>query len=190
MAGALKTKGLSVQEASQRLASVVLSLPGHASIRRTIEAVIRPRIHVELDRHSSAAQSIRIGQIFFEEEIETADRNVAWRQPRHIRCSRSCCIRRDTGRARLLAEQRTPAKIVVPLRPNEFANARMWVLAHRRSVIDHRIDQMLQGEFRSLPVAGVKRGRRGAACRAMVQRPRAIDLFGLFPDVQHSSHSK
>jgi hypothetical protein len=75
MAGASKAKGLSVQEASQCLASVVLSLPGHASIRRTIEAVIRPRIHVELDRHSSAAQSIRIGQIFFEEEIETADRN-------------------------------------------------------------------------------------------------------------------
>jgi hypothetical protein len=56
---ALRTKGLSVQEASQRLASVVLSLLGHASIRRTIEAVIRPRIHVELDRHPTSAQSIR-----------------------------------------------------------------------------------------------------------------------------------
>jgi hypothetical protein len=98
MAGARKRKSLSVQEASQRLASVVLGLPGHAGIRRTIEAVIRPRIHVEFDRHSGAAQSIRIGQIFSEEEIETADRNVGWRQPRHIRCSRSCCIRRDIGR--------------------------------------------------------------------------------------------
>ena len=70
-----------MQEAPQRLASVVLSLLGHASIRRTIEAVIRPRIHVELDRHSGAAQSIRIGQIFFEEEIEAADRNVGWGNP-------------------------------------------------------------------------------------------------------------
>jgi hypothetical protein len=66
-----------VQEASQRLASVLLGLPGHAGIRRTIEAVIRPWIHVQLDRYSAAAQSIRIGQVFFKEEIETADRNVA-----------------------------------------------------------------------------------------------------------------
>jgi hypothetical protein len=56
-----KQKGLSVQGASQRLASVVLGLPGHAGIRRTIKAVIRPRIHVQLDRYSGAAQSIRIG---------------------------------------------------------------------------------------------------------------------------------
>src|SRR4051794_41010052 len=63
----------------------MLSLPGHTGIRRTIEAVIRPRIDVQLDRYSGAAQSIRIGQIFFEEEIETADRNVGWRQARHIR---------------------------------------------------------------------------------------------------------
>ena len=82
-------KALSVQEASQCLASVVLGLLGHAGIRRTIEAVIRPWIHVELDRHSGSAQSIRIGQIFFEEEIETANRNVGWRQARHIRGSRS-----------------------------------------------------------------------------------------------------
>ena len=73
-----------MQEASQRLASVVLGLPGHAGIRRTIEAVIRPRIHVQLDRYSGAAQSIRIGQVFFKEEIETADRNVGWRQSRHM----------------------------------------------------------------------------------------------------------
>src|SRR3954468_14881387 len=79
---------LSVQEASQRLASVVLSLPGHAGIRRAIEAVIRPRIYVQLDRYSGAAQSIRIGQVFFQEEIETADRNVGWRQARHIRRAR------------------------------------------------------------------------------------------------------
>src|SRR4051794_12454744 len=72
-------QGLSVQEASQRLTSVMLGLPGHAGIRRTIEAVIRPRIHVQLDRYSGAAQSIRIGQVFFKEEIETADRNVGWR---------------------------------------------------------------------------------------------------------------
>ena len=65
---------LSVQEASQCLASVVLGLLGHAGIRRTIKAVIRPRIHVQFDRYSGAAQSIRIGQVFFEEEIETADR--------------------------------------------------------------------------------------------------------------------
>ena len=100
-----KWKGLSVQEASQRLARVMLGLPGHAGIRHTIEAVISSRIQVKFDRHSGAAQSIRIGQIFFEEEIETADRNVGWRQPRHIRCSRSCRIRRDVGRARLFAQQ-------------------------------------------------------------------------------------
>ena len=57
----VKQKGLPVQEASQRLTSIVLGLPGHAGIRRTIEAVIRPRIHVQLDRYSGAAQSIRIG---------------------------------------------------------------------------------------------------------------------------------
>jgi hypothetical protein len=37
-----------VQEVSQRLAIVVLGLPGHAGIRCPIEAVIRPRIHVKL----------------------------------------------------------------------------------------------------------------------------------------------
>jgi hypothetical protein len=49
MTGA-KQKGLTVQEASQRLTSIVLGLPGHAGIRRTIEAVIRPRIQVEMRR--------------------------------------------------------------------------------------------------------------------------------------------
>ena len=44
------------------------------------------------------------------------------------------------GRAGLLAKQRTPANIVVLLCPNEFADVRMEVLAHRRSVVDHRID--------------------------------------------------
>src|SRR5215217_3871807 len=127
MAGA-KQKGLSVQEASQRLTSVALGLPGHTGICRAIEAVIRPRIHVQLDRYSGAAQSIRIGQIFFEEEIETADRNVGWRQARHIRRARGRRIRQDTGRTRLLAEQRTPAKIVVLLRADEFADVRMQVL--------------------------------------------------------------
>ena len=71
-----------MQGASQRLTSVALGLPGHAGIRCTIEAVIRPRIQVQLDRYSGAAQSIRIGQVFFKEEIETADRNVGWRQAR------------------------------------------------------------------------------------------------------------
>jgi hypothetical protein len=66
-----KQRGLSVQEASPSLTRVVLGLPGHAGIRRTIEAVIRPRIQVQLDRHAGAAQSIRIGQVFFKEEIET-----------------------------------------------------------------------------------------------------------------------
>src|SRR3954447_22873766 len=87
MAGA-KQKGLSMQEASQRLASVMLGLLGHTGIHRAIEAVIRPRIHVQLDRYPGAAQPIRIGQVFFKEEIETADRNVGWRQARHIGCAR------------------------------------------------------------------------------------------------------
>jgi hypothetical protein len=52
-------------KASQRLASVVLGLSGHAGIRRTIEAPI----HVALDRHSGAAQSIRIGPIFVGQEM-------------------------------------------------------------------------------------------------------------------------
>src|SRR3954469_24166425 len=78
-------QGLSVQEASQRLTSVVLGLLGHAGIHRAIEAVIRPRIHVQLDRYSGTAQSIRIAQVFFKEEIEPANRNVGWRQARHIR---------------------------------------------------------------------------------------------------------
>ena len=80
---------LSVQEATQRLAVVVLGLLGNAGIRSPIEAVIRPRIHVKLDRHPGAAQSVRIDHVFFEEEIKTANRNVGWRQARHIHCSRS-----------------------------------------------------------------------------------------------------
>ena len=120
-----------MQEASQRLTSVVLGLPGHAGIRRAIEAVIRPRIYVQLDWNPGAAQSIRIGQVFFKEEIETADRNVGWRQARHIGRARGRRIRRDTGRTWLLAEQLTPAKIVVLLRPDEFADVRMQVLPHR-----------------------------------------------------------
>ena len=53
-----------------------------------------------------------------------------------------------------------PAKIVVRLRPDKFADVRMQVLPHRRAVVDHRIDQVLKGEFWSLPVAGIKRGPR------------------------------
>src|ERR1700735_816654 len=55
-------------EASQRFASVVLGLLGHAGIRRTIEAVIGPWIHVQLGRDPGAAQPIRIGQVFFKKE--------------------------------------------------------------------------------------------------------------------------
>ena len=47
----VEARVLSVQEASQRFASVVLGPLGHAGIRCPIEAVIRPRIHVKLDRH-------------------------------------------------------------------------------------------------------------------------------------------
>jgi hypothetical protein len=46
---------LSVQETSQRLALVVLDLLDHARIRRKVEAVRRPQIYVELDRHVGAA---------------------------------------------------------------------------------------------------------------------------------------
>ena len=92
-----KWKGLSVQEASQRLARVMLGLPGHAGTRCSIEAVIRPRIYVKLDRHPGAAQSIRIVYVFFDEEIKTADGNVGWRQARHLCCSCSRRIRRDVG---------------------------------------------------------------------------------------------
>src|SRR5208282_4306994 len=98
--------------------------------------------------------------VFFEEEIKTANRNVGWRQARHIRRSRSRRIRRDVGRARLFAEQGTPAEIVVLLRPDELTDVRMQVLAHRRAVVNHRIDQMLKGEFWSLPVACVECGGR------------------------------
>ena len=82
----MKVRVLSVQEASQRLAGVVLGLLGNAGIRYPIEAVICPRIQVQLDRYSRAAQSIPIDQILFKEEVETADRNVGWRQARHIHC--------------------------------------------------------------------------------------------------------
>jgi hypothetical protein len=47
--------------------------------------------------------------------------------------------------------------MIILSRPDEFANARMQVFAHCRSVVDHRIDQMLEGEFRSRPVAGIER---------------------------------
>ena len=86
-----------MQEASQRLAGIVLGLLGHASIRYSVEAVICPRIDMKLDRYPGAAQSIRIDRVFFEEEIKTADRNVGRRQARHVRCSRSGCIGRDIG---------------------------------------------------------------------------------------------
>jgi hypothetical protein len=63
----------------------------------SIEAVIGLQIQVKFNRHSGAAQSIRIGQVFFEEEIETTDRNVGWRQPRHIRRARGRRVRRDAS---------------------------------------------------------------------------------------------
>ena len=71
---------LSVQKASQRLVRVVLGLLCHTGIRYPVEAVICRRIYVELDRHPGAAQSIRINHVLFEEEIETANRNVGRRQ--------------------------------------------------------------------------------------------------------------
>ena len=47
-----------MQEATQRLAVVVLGLLGDAGIGSPIEAVIRPRIHVKLDRHPGAAEAV------------------------------------------------------------------------------------------------------------------------------------
>ena len=149
-----------MQEAAQGLASVVLGLPGDASIRYPIEAMVRPRVQVELDSYTGAAQPIRIDHVFFEKEIKPADRDVGWRQPRHIRGASRRRIRRDIGRARLYAEQRPPAEIVVRLRPDELADVGMKVFAHRRAVVDHRIDQMLKREFGSLPVARVECGTR------------------------------
>jgi hypothetical protein len=52
-----------VQESSQRFAIVAFGLLGHAGIRRLIEAVIRPRVHVKLNRNSGTAQAIRIGHV-------------------------------------------------------------------------------------------------------------------------------
>ena len=88
---------LSVQEAPQRLACRAPP-PGHAGIRRAIEPVKRSRVHVKFDRHTGPAQSIRIGHVFFEEEVKAADRNVGWRQTRHIRRARGRRVRRDAGR--------------------------------------------------------------------------------------------
>src|ERR1700729_3351165 len=69
----LTAEGLSVQEAPQRLTRVVLGLSGHAGIRRTIKPVKRSRVQVKFDRHAGPTQSSRIGHVFFEEEIKTAD---------------------------------------------------------------------------------------------------------------------
>lgn len=77
--GVVRDRGLaniaasSVQEASQRLASVALGLLGHAGVRHLVKAMIGPRIHVKLDRHPGAAQPVRVDHVFFEEKIETAD---------------------------------------------------------------------------------------------------------------------
>ena len=51
-----------------------------------------------------------------------------------------------------------PAEIVVRLRPDEFADVRMQILAHGCAVVDHRVDQVLEGEYWALLVAGVKYG--------------------------------
>ena len=49
-----------------------------------------------------------------------------------------------------------PAEIVVLLRPDKFADMRMQILAHGRAVVDHRVDQVLKGEFWPLLVAGIE----------------------------------
>ena len=47
----------------------------------------------------------------------------------------------------------------------------MQVRAHRRAVVDHRIDQMLKGEFWSLPIACVECG----GCRETAASTFALD---------------
>ena len=101
---------------------------------------------MKLDRHPRAAQSIRIAQVFFKEEIKTANRNVGWRQARHIRCSRSRRMRRDVGRARLFAEQRTPAEIIVPSASRRTHQRKdEGLFADRRAVVNNGKDQALKG---------------------------------------------
>src|SRR3954453_11247755 len=56
--------------------------------------------------------------------------------------------------------------MVVLLRPDEFADVRMQVFPHRRAVVDHRIDQVLRGEFWPRRVAGVKRSPRRESAAA------------------------
>src|SRR6516225_9898609 len=57
----------------------------------------------------------------------------------------------------------------------------MQVLPHRRAVVDHRIDQVLKGEFRSLPVAGIKCGpRRETAASAFALD---TDAGGIKPEL-------
>ena len=54
----------------------------------------------------------------------------------------------------------------------------MQVVPDRRSVVDHRIDQMLEGEFRPRPSAGIKRGARretAAAALALDTDPAGIE---------------
>ena len=70
------------------------------------------------------------------------------------------------------------SRIVVRLRPDEFANVGMQVVPDRRSVVDHRIDQMLEGKFRPRPFAGIKRGARretAAAAFALDTDPAGVE---------------
>ena len=75
----------------------------------------------------------------------------------------------------------TPSEIIVLLRPDKLADVRMQVLAHRGAVVNHRIDQMLKGEFWSLPVACVECG----GCRDTAASTFALDTdtSGIQPEL-------
>ena len=71
--------------------------------------------------------------------------------------------------------------MVVLFCPDEFADVRMQILAHRRAVIDHRVDQVLECEFWPLTVPGVKCGGRSETAASTL----ALDPYagGIKPEL-------
>ncbi|KAJ1684628.1 hypothetical protein LUZ63_020383 [Rhynchospora breviuscula] len=164
--------------AAQRGHRVAGERRGDGGVLGGLEGVERAGVDVHLGRHARAQQAAGVLQVLLDEQVDRAGREVRRRQPGEVLRARRDGVRRRVRCASRAAEQRLPAEAVVRRRPDVLAGVRLRVRQRDGPVVEHRVDEVLEGQPRSAAVAGQQRQRGGqpaAGALALDPDPRGVD---------------
>jgi hypothetical protein len=120
------------------------------------------RVDVEFDRHAGSRQSHGVVGGLVEEQILAAHRNVGRRQIAQVGGTRRTRVRRDALAAQLTAQVGRPAKQVCFAIPDAHVGNRMACRRHV-PIVEHRVDQPLEGDRHLASVARQQHQSRGQA---------------------------